>query len=441
MHSGSLLVVGCLLIAPALGACASSAVDGSSPQMPKMSGLSIVSGDAQSEVAGGALAKPLVVRLQDASGNPVSGGTIWWQPLGGATLSALSDTTDAQGLASANVTLGVQGLEQRVAVYLQGVHSVYVEFSVQAVSFGATIIPTTNPNSPAWTWSSQMLPAIPSCPAAAWTRIWAATANELFTVGACGAIGHFTGSAWESQPSGTAQNLFDVWGRSAADVFAVGDNGTMLHYDGTIWSAVSGVPPGPLRAVWGDASGSLFLVVSSPGGGRIWHYDGVTWSAQFQTPCPIGRIWGNSPTDVYAAKPGLVHYDGTVWSGSCSLLAGSADVSGTDPGNVYTVGFDTDLSQCTRGGGCQEYSVVHHYDGTSWTPRLAILGLDLFDGVWVGGSDVVVVGSSGLILHFDGLRWRRETSGVSGTIVGITGGVSTSLWAFTDSGVVLHGTR
>jgi len=69
--------------------------------------LIAVSGRNQSYSVGTQLANPLVVRVNDQSGSPVSGVTVNFAvTAGAATLSAASATTDSNGRAQVNVTLG-----------------------------------------------------------------------------------------------------------------------------------------------------------------------------------------------------------------------------------------------------------------------------------------------------------------------------------------------
>ena len=69
--------------------------------------LRIVSGNRQSAVINGTLANPLVVEVQDEDGNLVSGADVEFAvTAGGGTLSAIVDTTDANGQAQATLTLG-----------------------------------------------------------------------------------------------------------------------------------------------------------------------------------------------------------------------------------------------------------------------------------------------------------------------------------------------
>ena len=65
------------------------------------------SGDNQSAKPGTVLPQPLRVRITDASNNPLQNVVLTWAVTKGtATLSSISTTTDANGLGSANLTLG-----------------------------------------------------------------------------------------------------------------------------------------------------------------------------------------------------------------------------------------------------------------------------------------------------------------------------------------------
>lgn len=425
-----------------LAACGSTPVDNDDNQPDP--GLAIVSGDGQKGMGGEALGAPLVVRLRDAAGQPVVGATIGWFVLGGGKVTSPFSVTDAQGIASTTFILGVEGIAQAVEAWVQlpGPENVSLTPPFE-VTFGATITPTTSTAAAPFTWSVEQLPTIAPCANPVWSSIWAASATEVFMVGGCGTIRHLGGSGWETHSSGTTQTLFHVWGRSASDVFAVGDTATVLHYDGATWTPMTGVPRTNPRGIWGAPAGELFVAtVDSIVKGHIWRHDGTQWAIAFNRICPLGRIWGSSPSDVWAVGVGgLVHYDGSSWTdGGCGVY-GSYDVAGSGSENVYAVGATIDFSRCTRGGGCPRPAVVSRYDGNAWSTVLT-LQRHAFAAVWVGdGGEAVVTGGDGLILHFDGSRWRREPSGTTGRIVAVTGAVGTSLWAITSDGFVLHGTR
>ena len=69
--------------------------------------LTKLSGDGQQGPGGAALTEPLVVSVQDQNGAALPGAVVTFALIGdGGTLSAVSDTTDAEGRASTTLTLG-----------------------------------------------------------------------------------------------------------------------------------------------------------------------------------------------------------------------------------------------------------------------------------------------------------------------------------------------
>ncbi len=69
-----------------------------------LASLTLVSGDGQQVVSGGATAA-LVVRAADQNGNPIANAIVNWTTSGG-TLSTVSTATDATGMASVTLTTG-----------------------------------------------------------------------------------------------------------------------------------------------------------------------------------------------------------------------------------------------------------------------------------------------------------------------------------------------
>ncbi|HUQ45059.1 MAG TPA: hypothetical protein VM033_00325 [Gemmatimonadaceae bacterium] len=83
--------------------------------------LSLVSGDAQSDVAGLALALPFVVRAIDEFGGVVRGATVEWTRVAGiGSLAAPSTVSDSLGLARAGYTLGVTPSVDTIRALLPG---------------------------------------------------------------------------------------------------------------------------------------------------------------------------------------------------------------------------------------------------------------------------------------------------------------------------------
>src|SRR5262245_1913985 len=101
-------------------------------------GLTLVSGDAQTGVAGTALPESLVVSATDAFGNPVAGVTVAWAAVGGGSVSAGETTTDAQGLAAVARTLGPTAGAQSATASATGLAGSPVTFAHTATSGSAS---------------------------------------------------------------------------------------------------------------------------------------------------------------------------------------------------------------------------------------------------------------------------------------------------------------
>jgi len=100
--------------------------------------LTLVSGDAQTGIAGTALAEPLVVKVTDAFGNPVVGDTVAWAAVGGGSVSASETTTDATGLTSVTRTLGPTAGAQSTTATSGGLVGSPVTFSHTATPGNAS---------------------------------------------------------------------------------------------------------------------------------------------------------------------------------------------------------------------------------------------------------------------------------------------------------------
>jgi len=96
------VIASCLALL-SITACSS---DSTSPT-PVLTTISIASGGAQNAVVGSALASPIVAKVTDQSGNPISGIIVTFTPSASAgSVSAAQVTTDATGTASVTWTLG-----------------------------------------------------------------------------------------------------------------------------------------------------------------------------------------------------------------------------------------------------------------------------------------------------------------------------------------------
>lgn len=94
--------------------------------------LKIVSGNQQTGAPGATLANPLIVEVQDSSGNPVSGQTVNFAASPGATISPASAITGANGQASAQMRMPANA---GVALATAQAGAQVATFSAQSAAF------------------------------------------------------------------------------------------------------------------------------------------------------------------------------------------------------------------------------------------------------------------------------------------------------------------
>jgi PKD repeat protein len=110
-------------------------------------GIEAVSGDDQVAPVGTTLPKPLVVRVTDAFGNPISGISVRWTAEGGGSVSESVVETDEDGLASVLRTLGPVAGRQTTLAESEGLAGSPVTFASTATSgsvSGLTIVAGNN---------------------------------------------------------------------------------------------------------------------------------------------------------------------------------------------------------------------------------------------------------------------------------------------------------
>jgi hypothetical protein len=113
---------------------------------PTATTLAAVSGDGQTGVIGQALANPLVVKVTDASGNPVSGVGVQWAVQGDGSVSSATVTTGSDGLASVQRILGSSPGDETTTATVSGLQGSPVTFtSTAAAGSTGSIVITTNP--------------------------------------------------------------------------------------------------------------------------------------------------------------------------------------------------------------------------------------------------------------------------------------------------------
>jgi hypothetical protein len=266
-------------------------------------------------------------------------------------------------------------------------------------------------------------------------------------------------SRWTPMTSGTRFSLVDVWGASGSDAFIVGqsDNtfeSTILHYDGSAWSSQLERQDIVLNAVWGSSGSDVYAVgfdAFALNSQLILHFDGERWRdmngppANPDFPVFFESVWGSSASDVFIVgsfftDPDLVgsvlvHCDGT----ECAFMGTPQvdfltleDVWGSSPTDVYAVG---NVNSPDLEGGI---GTIIHYDGQAWTKVFERDGVQFTSVSGSGSGDVVAVGADGVIVRYDGTRWRSEQGGSGRLLFGAWSHSPADAFAVAEAGRILH---
>jgi len=171
------------------------------------------------------------------------------------------------------------------------------------------------------------------------------------------------------------QALMSVWGANTSDVWVVGadipndsEGPLVLHWDGAVWTRHATGTTGDLWWVFGFENGPVYM---GGKGGQILRYESggftVLTTPSIQT---VYGIWGSSPDDLWAV---------------------GADDGGASGGFVWRLQADT------------------------WGVAAGLpVGIDA-KAVWkvhgTAANDVWMVGTSGLVLHWNGTAFEEEALG------------------------------
>src|SRR5690242_11299856 len=160
---------------------------------PQPDELTIVSGDAQSALINNRLSNSLTVRVTNAAGAPHAGVLLEWAVTAGqGSLATTSQTSDAQGMASASWTLGPIVGPQAVSVHISG-------STVQGISFRATAV-APSPivlRYDGSTWQTEL--ADTGSVASSLDGVWAISPSQVFAVGSCALLELLAGQ-WQRVP-------------------------------------------------------------------------------------------------------------------------------------------------------------------------------------------------------------------------------------------------
>jgi hypothetical protein len=195
---------------------------------------------------------------------------------------------------------------------------------------------------------------------------------------------HWQGTSWTEVSSGTLSDLNAVWGAAANDIWAVGATGAIQRWNGTRWSTMTATTmyPASWTGVWGSAASDVWLMSSV---GDTLHWNGTTFTETITSN--IG-VWGRSSGEVYGWGRNMV----TRWNGSTWV-----DLKLPNPNN--RLGLEMSLNAGPTGDiWVVADSEVLRWNGSTWSgPERLIFGY--LTSVFVTGSDVWAAGGHNQVLR------------------------------------------
>ena len=378
----------------------------------------IVSGDGQWAPAGQPLRAPLVVRVLDASRQPVSGAPVRFNVvMGGGWVETATATTLDTGLASTGVVLGPE---------LGDVHRIRAVWNGLTVDFTARADERVCGRG-GWCFAQ------PSEGAWKLYDVWVG-ANVAWAVGDQGFIRQRDATGqWQTVPSGTYSKLQAVWGLDGVGAWAVGYEGAVLRFDGARWRPFGSPTQSDLLGVWARAADEVWAV---GGQGRIFRWDGIRWNAEssgisvsivdIHGP-PGGEPWA------FASDGTLLRRTNGIWASPASADLGDgyglwalndrdvwvasqlnvkswvvdewiepARPSTTE--NLYQAVYGTSSTDVWAIGGLRAF----RWNGSDWTQLPSLSGGHRLTSVHGSGATVIGAGLSGALHRWSGIDWVSE---------------------------------
>jgi PKD repeat protein len=262
-------------------------------------GIAVVSGDEQSAPAGSTLLAPLVVEVTDAFGNPISGVPVSWTAEGGGSVSQSSTTTDDQGRASVERTLGPAAGAQTTLATSEGLAGSPVTFTHTATVGNAAGLSIVSGNNQTATAGSRL-------PADLVVRLVDGTGNGVPNAAVTWVVG--LGGGDVTPENGTT----DAAGRASAQL-TLGPNPGENRVD----AVVSGVDIVSFKAI-GTRAGPVPTGTTITSDSPDPSVAGTTFTVEFQVSSEGGTPTGSVTVTVSDGTPSCT---GTLQNGrgSCAL--------------------------------------------------------------------------------------------------------------------------
>lgn len=224
-------------------------------------------------------------------------------------------------------------------------------------------------------------------------RAMKAYKNGVLIVGDQGHLYYLNNWRIDQLESNTRHDLMDIITLPTGEALVVGDFATIMTAADDFTKALAPPPATAEQSCW--------QIMPSPSKSQLWNViegtDGCCYAAG--EAGTVLRLQGDSWQQLPAPSDLAVH---CLWDSGSGLFA---------------------AGQLGR---------IYRFDGEQWTLHFD-LHLDItILAMWGGcANSIYAVGDEGLVLHFDGLRWQRMSSGTKSALY--------SLWAWDDQRMLAPG--
>lgn len=247
--------------------------------------------------------------------------------------------------------------------------------------------------------------------------------------------------SWNTQTSGTTQNLRAVHFPTAQNGWAVGDGATIrvTNNGGQTWSAQTSPFSNINRDVHfvssttGFIVGDAGLLIRTTNSGSTWAAPTITYLGSFN----VHGIHFGSSTVGYAVGTGgnwmKTTNGGANWAQQSALIGNTSN-------NWYKVFFANATTGWAVGAGGV---VARTTNGTSWTTASIGVATDINDVYFTSTTQGWAVGNNGVIRTTTdgGVTWTAQTSGTTQNLQHVQFVSATEGWAVGANGVILTTTN
>jgi hypothetical protein len=272
--------------------------------------------------------------------------------------------------------------------------------------------------------------------------------------------GHFSEASTRTNNDGKSSGWWTLgkWGQQSATATASSIAGSpsvqfnasatapvAIRFDGEAWRIALEDSSGAdmdLEAVWVGSSSRVIAAGQCNTNAFALSYDGNAWKPApgicippRGTPSFYTNVSGNPDGDIFYVFQGLGLSFWEVWI---------IRVTGLNSSAIYydehrcCYGLRATFSRSTNDVvAVGDSGEVQHYDGTAWNREASGTKANLH-AVWGTDASVFAVGDDGTIVYFDGNSWHQQPSQTTQSLYAVWGTTASDVFAVGAGGTILH---